>query len=68
MDRLKKEMLKAVLDCDGDLNTMETTGVIKIVSEILKQQFMESDHEPLDSDYDEIQERMNAARSRMSTN
>jgi len=65
MEALKKAMLMAVLDSDGDLSIMGTSKVIQIVSELLREEFLKATSDD-DSEYQEIRERMDKARAKSS--
>lgn len=65
MEALKKAMLMAVLDSDGDLSIMDTSKVIQIVSELLREEFLKATSDD-DSEYQEIRERMDKARAKSS--
>ena len=65
---LKEEILKAVLDCDGDLNRMEVSKIINIVMSMQTQSlFTSGSGSGSFYDNDIIYERMKKARENLNS-
>jgi len=65
---LKEEILKTVLDCDGDLNRMDVSKIINIVMSMQAQSLFTTGNGTNNfDDNDAIYERMQKAREKLNS-
>jgi hypothetical protein len=60
---LKEEIVKTVLDCDGDTSKMDISTVLNLAKKIDLNSLLEGDD--LEAGFEDIESRMNEARARM---